>query len=76
MIDEAPIVSHVANQAYREHVDEMTCEYPGCKRWKVGDGSEFCQEHGEGYVMSFPLGKRRHLQFDAYAGTVEMKDTP
>lgn len=45
MSAESPIVSHVANQAYREHVDEMTCEYPGCKRWKVGDGSAHCPDH-------------------------------
>ncbi len=45
MRDESPIVSHVANRAYREHVDEMTCKAPGCKRWKVGDGSAHCTDH-------------------------------
>lgn len=45
MSDESPIVSHVASREYREHVDEMTCKQPGCKRWKVGYDSEFCPEH-------------------------------
>lgn len=39
------IVSHVASQGYRDGIDEMTCKADGCKRWKVGNGSEFCEDH-------------------------------
>ena len=45
MSDESPIVSHVATQAYREHVDEMTCKEPGCKRWRIDEWRDRCQEH-------------------------------
>lgn len=47
MSDDTPIVSHVANQAYREHIDEMTCSFPGCKRWRVDERTKGCMEHDE-----------------------------
>lgn len=40
-----PIVSHVANQAYRDHVDEMTCKADGCGRWRTDDRTPFCTDH-------------------------------
>lgn len=40
-----PIVSHVASKEYRDHVDDMTCKHPGCKRWRLDERSEFCGKH-------------------------------
>ena len=50
MSDDSPIVSHVANRAYREHVDEMTCVAKSCKRWRVDGKTKFCSDHGGHFI--------------------------
>lgn len=45
-MSDAPIVSHIASPEYRDGIDGMMCKVPGCKRWKSGAGSPFCDDHG------------------------------
>lgn len=44
-MNDAPIVSHVASPEYRENIDEMTCAWPKCKRWRVDGTTKYCEHH-------------------------------
>jgi hypothetical protein len=62
------------DRIYQRNVDRnMTCKFPGCKRWRVDGTTKYCPDHAgdmESMASKIPVGRFKKYKVRYHAGVL------